>query len=150
MHCYIFLLTQLLTDKRQANLLVCSGAVGIRRHFRRSRCRSGGASRLRENATSQRRSARRTVPSPPLFGRNDAYWCRHGVSKSSLYGRLLSRAAASASPLSSAAPDTPLRSGTRRLATGWPTRYKTHCQVCSSIRHLLDIAALPQLIYESQ
>ena len=35
------------------------------------------------------------------------------------------------SPLSSAAVDTPMRSGTRRLATRWPTRYRTHSQVCS-------------------
>ena len=64
---YIFLQTQLLTDKLQANLLVCSGAVGIRRHCRRSRCRSGGASRLqgarkREFAAPQRTAHRTQSP----------------------------------------------------------------------------------------
>ena len=36
-----------LTDKWQTNSLMCNGAVGIRRHRWRSRCRSGGASWLR-------------------------------------------------------------------------------------------------------
>ena len=74
--------TQPLTDKWLANSLACNGDGGKRRHCRRSRCRSGGASRLQgaRNATSRLRSAQRTVPSPPLFGRNDASWCRYGMS----------------------------------------------------------------------
>ena len=84
---YIFLLTRPLTDKWQANSLVCSDAVKIRHHRRRSRFRSVGAAGCdeRNNATSRRCSAQRTVPSPPFFCLNDAFWCRHGVSKSSLY-----------------------------------------------------------------
>ena len=71
---HIFLLIQL-TDKSQVNSLVCNSAVGIRRYCRRSRCRSSGAAGYeeRKKATSRRRSAQRTVPSPPLFGRNDAF-----------------------------------------------------------------------------
>ena len=61
---YIFLFTQPLTDKWQANLLVCSDAVRIRHHRRRSRCRSGGASRPREarkrDFAAPQRAAHRT------------------------------------------------------------------------------------------
>ena len=129
-------------DRQVADKLACSGAVRIRRRCLHSRCRSGGASRLRgaqkRDFAAPQRAAHRTQ-SPAFWSERRLLVPTRREQKFALWPAPLERSSLRFPFFlrRRGHTRTPLRSGTRRLATRWTTRYRTHCQVCSSDTSLI-------------